>query len=136
MKKNWFYLFMLMAITVMPLTSCDKEDEPTPNEENLHDPTSDADQTPVTGFDALEWLQSNLAVIDENGNVARRIYGTPLDASQPSVLSVPVDNLEGAKATFLNWIAPGKEATEVEGGYDYNLTDADGNAQGSVSFRA
>ena len=136
MKKNWFYLFMLMAITVMPLTSCDKEDEPTPNEENLHDPTSDADQTPVTGFDGLEWLQSNLAVIDENGNVARRIYGTPLDASQPSVLSVPVDNLEGAKATFLNWIAPGKEATEVEGGYDYNLTDADGNAQGSVSFRA
>ena len=54
MKKNWFYLFMLMAITVMPLTSCDKEDEPTPNEENLHDPTSDADQTPGTGFDALE----------------------------------------------------------------------------------
>ena len=136
MKKNWFYLFMLMAITMMPLTSCDKEDEPTPNEENLHDPTSDADQTPVTGFDALEWLQSNLAVIDENGNVARRIYGTPLDASQPSVLSVPVDNLADAQATFLNWIAPGKEATEVEGGYDYNLTDADGNAQGSVSFRA
>ena len=30
MKKNWFYLFMLMAITMMPLTSCDKEDEPKP----------------------------------------------------------------------------------------------------------
>ena len=28
MKKNWFYLFLLMVVTVIPLTSCDKDDEP------------------------------------------------------------------------------------------------------------
>lgn len=27
MKKNWFYLFLLMVISVMPLVSCDKGDE-------------------------------------------------------------------------------------------------------------
>ena len=27
MKKNWFYLFLLMAIAVMPLTSCDNDDD-------------------------------------------------------------------------------------------------------------
>ena len=30
MKKNWFYLFLLMAIAAMPLTSCDDDDEPNP----------------------------------------------------------------------------------------------------------
>jgi hypothetical protein len=136
MKKNWIYLFMLMVITVMPLTSCDKEDEPKPNEEVKHDPESDADQIEVKGYDALEWLQGNIVVVDENNEVVRRIYGEPLDASQPTVLSVPVKDLAGAEEIFLSWVAPGKEATKVEGGYDYNLTDAKGNAQGSVSFRA
>ena len=44
MKKNWFYLLLLMAFTVMPLTSCDNDDEPKPEEQ--YDPMSDADQSP------------------------------------------------------------------------------------------
>lgn len=27
MKKNWFYLFMVMAIAMITLVSCDKDDE-------------------------------------------------------------------------------------------------------------
>jgi hypothetical protein len=34
MKKNWFYLFLLMAITVMPLTSCEKEEDMEPNRDS------------------------------------------------------------------------------------------------------
>ena len=136
MKKNWIYIFLSMAIAAMPLTSCDNDDEPQPNEEQKHDPESDEDQVAVTGYDALEWLQGNIAVVDENDEVIRRIYGKPLDASQPTVVSVPVKDLADAEEIFLGWVAPGKEATKVEGGYDYNLTDAEGNAQGSVSFRA
>ena len=137
MKKNWFNLFLLMAFAVMPLTSCDKNDEPKAEEvENQHDPESDEDQTEIKAYDALEWLQGSLAVVDENGEVIRRIYGTPLDASQPTVLSVAVNDLAMAEETFLGWVAPGKEATKVDGGYDYALTDAEGQAQGSVSFRA
>ena len=136
MKKNWFYLFLLMALAVMPLTSCDNNDEPKAEEEDLHDPESDEDQTTIAAYDALEWLQGSLVVVDENNEVVRRIYGEPLDASMPSVISVPVSDFAMAEKLFQSWVAPDKEAIQVEGGYDYALTDAEGKAQGSVSFRA
>ena len=93
MKKNWIYLFLLMAIAVMPLTSCDKDDESMndkPKVEDPHDPTSDADQVPIKAYDALEYLQGSLVVVDANNEVVRRVYGKPLDESQPTVISVPV----------------------------------------------
>ena len=43
-KKNWFYLFLLMAITVMTLTSCEKEEDMEPNREStLTDYTAKAE---------------------------------------------------------------------------------------------
>ena len=97
MKKNWFYLFMLMAITVMPLTSCDKEDEqPKPQVIQQHDPNSDSDQSEITAYDAMEWLQNSLVIVDENGEVIRRVYGKPLDESQPDVISVSVADYAAA----------------------------------------
>jgi hypothetical protein len=137
MKKNWLHLILAMAFIAMPLTSCDNDDDDvTKPVIDQHDPTSDADQVPVTGYDALEWLQSCIVVVDENSEVVRRIYGKPLDESQPTVLSISVSNFADAEKIFLSWVAPGKEATKVEGGYDYHLTDAKGNDQGSVSLRA
>ena len=135
MKKNWFNLFFLMAIAVMPLTSCDKENDPQPEEEQ-HDPKSDSDLTEVTAYNSLSWLQGALVVVNEKGEIIRRVYGEPLDESQPDVLSAPVGSYATAEKIFLSWVAPGKTATKVDGGYDYNLTDAEGKAQGSVSFRA
>ena len=140
MKKNWFYLFLLMVVTVIPLTSCDKDDEPVIDngEEEYQKPGPDYQEEtrPVTAYDGLSWLQSNLVEVDDNNNVIRRVYGKPLDPSQPTVISVPVNDFADAESTFLRWVAPGKEATKVDGGYDYNLTDRDGNPQGTVSFYA
>ena len=136
MKKNWFYLFLLMVVTVIPLTSCDKDDAPKPNDERQHDPTSDDDQVAIAAYDALEWLQGCLVLVDKDGEIVRRVYGKPLDASQPTVISVPVKDYADAESTFLGWVATGKEATKVDGGYDYNLTDRDANPQGTISFRA
>ena len=136
MKKNWFYVFLLMAVVVMLLTSCDKEDIPQPEEILKHDPESDADQSTVEAYDALEWLQGCIVLVDNKNEIIRRINGKPLDESRPTIISFPVSDLAAAEKTFLEWVAPGKEVAEVEGGYDYHLTDADGNAQGSVSFRA
>ena len=122
-------MFLLMAITAMPFTACSNDEEPktdnetTTEEEDLHNAESDEDQTEIKAFDALEWLQG-------------AVYGNAFDESQPTVLSVEVDDLAGAEEIFLGWVAPGKEATKVEGGYDYALTDAEGKSQGSVSFRA
>ena len=91
MKKNWFYLFLLMAIATMPLTSCDNDDNDDPKtQEDKHDPESDADLVAITGYDALDWLQNCIVVVDENNEVLRRVYGKPLDESQPTVISVPV----------------------------------------------
>ncbi len=134
MKKSLFYLFMLMAVVAMPLTSCEKD--PQKEEEGQHDPKSDSDLTEVTAYNSLSWLQGALVVVNEKGEVVRRVYGEPLDESQPDVLSAPVASYATAEKIFLSWVAPGKTATKVDGGYDYNLTDAEGKAQGSVSFRA
>ena len=135
MKKNLFYLFLLMAIVATPLTSCDG-DEPQTGEESKHDPVADDDQMAFAGYSSLEWLQGNLVIVGENNEVLRRVYGKPLDESMPTVVSVPVADYADAEKIFLSWVAPTKEATKVDGGYDYNLTDAEGNAEGSVSFRA
>ena len=140
MKKNWFYLFLLMAIVAMPLTSCDKDDEPVidNDEEEYQKPGEDyvEETKPVSAYDGLSWLQSNLVEVDDNNNVISRVYGKPLDPSQPTVISVPVNDFADAESIFLRWVAPGKETIKVDGGYDYNLTDRDGNPQGAVSFRA
>ena len=140
MKKNWIYLFLSMAITVMPLTSCSNDDdEPKPNEneeESQHDATSDADQVAYGAFDALDWLQGSLVMVDENGEMIRRVYGKPLDFSDTTVIYIPVEDLADAEGTFLGWVAPGKGTTQTGGGYDYTLTDPEGNNQGAVSFIA
>ena len=135
MKKNLLYMVMVLALA-MPFTACDDDDNTGNDTEQQHNPYSDEDQTEIIAYDAKEWLQGNLVVVDENDEVLRRIYGKPLDESQPTVISVPVTDLAEAERIFLSWVAPDKEVETVEGGYDYNLTDADGNAQGSVAFRA
>ena len=134
MKKNLFYLFMLMAVAVMPLTSCEKD--PQKEEEGQHNAKADDDQTEITAYNSLSWLQGAIVIVNKNGEVVRRVYGKPLDESQPDVLSAPVSSYAAAEKIFLSWVAPGKNATKVDGGYDYNLTDEEGKAQGSVSFRA
>ena len=118
----------------MPLTSCEKD--PQKEDEGQHDPKSDSDLTEITAYNSLTWMQGSLVVVNKNGEIVRRIYGEPLDESQPDVLSAPVASYATAEKVFLSWVAPGKEVTKVEGGYDYRLTSAEGKAQGSVSFRA
>ena len=46
MKKSLFYLFMLMAVVAMPLTSCENDPQ---KEDGQHDPKSDSDLTEITG---------------------------------------------------------------------------------------
>ena len=128
MKKNLLYFFMLMAAAAMPLTSCEKENQEEEQQEEI--------RIPITSYNGLEWLQGSLVVVDENGNLFRRVYGTALDKSQPDVISVPVADYGAAEKLFHSWVAPGKETKYVEGGYDYNLTDSEGKAQGNVSFRS
>ena len=135
MKKNLLNFFMLMAVAAMPLTSCEKDLQ---KEDEYQKPGEDyvEETRPVSAYDGLSWLQRNLVVVDADGEVIRRVYGKPLDPSQPTVISVPVTDFADAESTFLRWVAPTKETIKVDGGYDYNLTDREGNPQGAVSFYA
>ena len=56
MNKNLFYLFVLMAVAAMPLTSCEKGQKE--EEQGQHDPASDADQIEIAGYDGL-WQYLN-----------------------------------------------------------------------------
>ena len=127
MKKNLLYFFMLMAAAAMPLTSCEKENQEEEQQEEI--------RMPITSYNGLEWLQGSLVVVDEKGELFRRVYGKSLDESLPDIISVPVSDLSAAERLFHSWVAPGKETMSVEGGYDYSLTDDEGKAQGNVSFR-
>ena len=124
---NLFYLLILLAVVAMPLTSCEKETQEEEQQEEI--------RTPITSYDGLSYLQGSLIVVDEKGDLFRRIYGKILDESRPDVISVPVCEFADAVMLFHSWVAPGKETMSVEGGYDYSLTDDEGKAQGSVSFR-
>ena len=124
---------MMATLAVLAISACDKENA---QEQSQHDPASDEDQVEVVAYDGLEWLQNSIVIVDEKGEVVRRIYGKALDPSTPDVISVPVKDIEMAENIFLSWVAPGKEATKVDGGYDYTLTSEGGVAQGGVTFRA
>lgn len=123
----------MAALSVLAFAACEKAKQET---QNNHDPASDEDQVEITGYNGLEWLQNSIVVVDRKGEVVRRIYGKALDPSAPEVISVPVKNIEMAENIFLSWVAPGKEATKVDSGYDYALTNDAGVAQGGVTFRA
>ena len=62
---------MVLACVAMPLTSC--EDEPQNEAQEQHDPISDEDQTTIAGYDALEYLQSCIVVVDKNGVVTDKV---------------------------------------------------------------
>ena len=135
MKKFLFYLLILAAVVAMPLASCEKGQKPQEEEQGQHDPASDEDQIEVAGYDALEWFQNSIVVLDGNGKPARRVYGEMLDPSDTTILSVCVSDLKMAEKIFLSWVAPEKDVNKVNDGYDYNMTDYDGTPQGSVAFR-
>ena len=102
MRKSLFYLFVLMAVVAIPLASCEKAQKPQGDEQSQHDPESDDDQIVIAGYDALEWFQSSIVVLDENGNIERRGYGEMLDPADTTILSVCVSDLKMAEEIFLS----------------------------------
>ena len=132
------FIFMVMAVVALPLTSCNN-DEPGNDgpvkDMSKHNAESDEDQNEITGYNSLEWFQNSIVVVDQYGNTKRRIYGEILDSSDSTILSVRVSDLAMAENIFLSWVAPEKNVEKVSDGYNYNMTDENGNAQGSVTFK-
>ena len=122
----------MAALLLTAFLSCDKGQH---NERGQHDPVADDDQTEIMAYDGLEWFQNSIVIVDNAGNVVRRVHGKPLDQSIPDVISIPVKDKKTAEEIFLGWIAPGKTYNKVDDRYDYELTDEAGKSQGKITFR-
>ena len=62
--------------------------------------------------------------------------GQALDAARPDVLSVRVNDLYDAKATFLRWMPDAKQVITTGDNLTWRLTDEKGNTLGNAYFTA
>lgn len=80
-----------------------------------------------TFFDEVAYLQNNLAVPDGEGNIKERVFGRPLDESNPQAVSVGVDNFDEAREIFAVLFSP---ATKIsDDGLSAHFTTVKGNAE-------
>ncbi len=128
--KIKFKSILLCMLAVSAFTACSNDDEEPIAPDNNHEPVV------VTAFDGLEYLTRSIVEVDAQGNFLSHIYGTPLDAADPTVVSIGVENVEEAKEVFKGWFS---SDTYVMDATDYlvaQLKDEEGKAQGEVTFQA
>ena len=83
----------------------------------------------------LQALQEALFITDESGK-QQPLLGQALDAARPDVLSVRVNDLYDAKATFLRWMTDAKQVITTGDNLTWTLTDEKGNTLGNAYFTA
>ena len=83
----------------------------------------------------LQALQEALFITDESGK-QQPLLGQALDAARPDVLSVRVNDLDDAKATFLRWMPDAKQVITTGDNLTWRLTDEKGNTLGNAYFTA
>ena len=81
----------------------------------------------------LQALQEALFITDESGK-QQPLLGQALDAARPDVLSVRVNDLDDAKATFLRWMPDAKQVITTGDNLTWTLTDEKGNTLGNAYF--
>lgn len=83
----------------------------------------------------LQALQEALFTTDESGK-QQPLLGQALEAARPDVLSVRVNDLDDAKATFLRWMPDAKQVITTGDNLTWRLTDEKGNTLGNAYFTA
>ena len=83
----------------------------------------------------LQALQEALFTTDESGK-QQPLLGQALEAARPDVLSVRVNDLYDAKATFLRWMPDAKQVITTGDNLTWRLTDEKGNTLGNAYFTA
>ena len=83
----------------------------------------------------LQALQEALFITDESGK-QQPLLGQALEAARPDVLSVRVNDLDDAKATFLRWMPDAKQVITTGDNLTWTLTDEKGNTLGNAYFTA
>ncbi|MBP5681713.1 MAG: hypothetical protein J6X05_00490 [Bacteroidales bacterium] len=120
--------FCTLAIAIMALTfiACDKDDD---------DEKDVPEMTAATSYDDLEFFQGTFVTTDTVGKFVSRTLGEPLYKDDTAHLYIGVETIEEALKYFESSIAPDITlTTSTSNNYTYNLTNADGEPQGTVTF--
>lgn len=123
--KKYYILLMAMAIAFFSVSCGDNDDD---NGNNT------PDGKPL-GFDDLGFLQSNLVLVNEGGEFVQRINGATLVSGDTTTVYIGRDDLAHAESTFISWLSPTTVVNETKEGLSADLTDGEGNPQGTVFFR-
>lgn len=131
MKRiNFYTAMMLMAFGVLSFSSCSSDDDE-------QEPTSESGD--VVSFNQVKFLQDNIVETDSLGNMVQRVYGTPLNSSDTTVLYVGVESIDEASTLFKNWLSSDTEvkastpsATDMQA----SLKDENGDVKETVYFKA
>ncbi|MCR5828648.1 MAG: hypothetical protein K6G53_09590, partial [Bacteroidales bacterium] len=113
--------FLLLAISAVTFSSCNKEDNP-------------SEETLLETYDDLRYFQDCIVNVDSTGAFRYYAYGTPLYEDEPEHLYVGVDNIAQADSIFRTWLAPDVNISESGSKLTCSFTDEEGKAQGAVSF--
>ena len=131
MKTTKFiYTLAALAITAASLTACSSDDDNNKSGKNV--PESQI----ITTFDDLDYFQNAIVSVDSLGNFLTRNYGEALYESDTTHLYIGVETLAEAEAIFREWVSPKGNVAKTGDDLTYLLTDAKGNTQGSIFFKA
>lgn len=97
MKKTGFlFASALLALFSAGITAC-SDNEP--------DGGKGGDTAYDEPVDELQYLQSSIVRVDDNGEIVERLLGEPLDAAAPDELTVGVDSFDEARELFRSLFA-------------------------------
>ncbi len=122
MKKLYLILFAyILVLGVLSVTSCSKDN-----------PHQEMDTTFKSND--LELFQEYFVKTDSIGQFVQRFYGEPLDPTDTTKLTVPVDNLEEAQILFQNWCQCSDSIKATGHNMVYYPTDENGKKLGTITF--
>lgn len=127
MKKNFikFVVLLAVALPMTMMTSC-KDDE--------NDVKPNSEQTKFQ-IDDGEYIKKHWLEYDEDGSIEGPAIGTVLEAAEPTVVYVGVDDLKDAQFHFRSTVAPPfAVTTENNGNMESVLKDSLGKEINRLNF--
>lgn len=119
MKKIFYYA--MCACAVLAFGACSDDDDKVPE--------TGQDNTVITEFDEVEYLQNSLVRVDEDGEFLYRVCGEPLDDADSTKLYVGVEDMAAAQKLFKELFPAGTQFTQKDnGGLEVTLKKNAGTA--------
>ena len=124
MKKVFEIKLLLVLAFLLPSVFISCSDDDTPAETTERVVIEDVDI--ATALNHLDYLQSQFVKLDENGKLANRYMGKPLNPADNTILYIGVNDLNEAKSLFKSWIIDSENIYELGDVMKASFKDYDG----------